>query len=120
MSTHAIPSPAADPTDTIRWARAVEVQRLALAYFGREPTITDDGTTLSLVFEPDLSGPEADTLRRLVATTGLMRITPLEWAGIEGDIDGLRQYHGLASPTAAQTAAATKALIRVLRTIIRD
>jgi hypothetical protein len=39
---------------------------------------------------------------------------------IKADIAGLKTYLGVASPTAAQTAAATKAIIRVLGTIVRE
>jgi len=43
-----------------------------------------------------------------------------EWLSIKSDAAGLRNYLGVATPTLTQTAAATKAIIRVLNTIIRD
>jgi ethanolamine utilization microcompartment shell protein EutS len=120
MSIHAIPSPTSDLTDSIRWQRAVELQRLALGYLGKEPTITDNGTTLSLVFTPDLTAPQTATLNRLIALSGLLRITPAEWATIEADLVTARAYVNIATPTLVQTAAATKSVIRFLRVLVRD
>jgi hypothetical protein len=120
MSTHAIPSPANDPQDSIRWQRAIEAQRLALVHIGREPVITDDGTTLSLVFTPDLSAPQTTTLRAIIRLSGLMRVTPAELVAIESDITGLVTFQGLASPTLAQAVAAVKAQSRILQALLRD
>lgn len=120
MSTHAIPSPANDPEDSIRWQRAMEVQRLARVHIGREPVITDDGTTLSVTFTPDLTAQEQAALKAIIRITGLVRVTPQEMAALDGDIDGLATYLGLANPTAAQTVLAVKAIIRCLRALLRD
>ena len=120
MSIHAIISPIGDLTDSLRWQRAVEIQRLALAHIGREPIIIDDGTTLSLSFTPDLAAGETVTLRRLIATTGLLRITPTEWAAIEDDLASLRIYSDLLAPTGAQTVSAVRSIIRALRVLMRD
>jgi hypothetical protein len=97
-----------------------EIVRLCRNYIGREPVMDDDGATLTLTFAPDLSPEEETRLGRIVRLAGLMRVTPSEWAAIEPDIDGLRTYHDLASPTNAQSVAAIKAIIRVLRAILRD
>lgn len=73
-------------------------------------------------FEPALSPAEQtvyDRLRR-IAYSNVPTITPAEWQAVEPDIDGLRNYHALASPTAAQTAQATKALIRIVRGLVVD
>jgi hypothetical protein len=43
-----------------------------------------------------------------------------EWQALEPDIAGLKSYLGVATPTAAQTASATKAIIRVLAALLRD
>jgi hypothetical protein len=43
-----------------------------------------------------------------------------EFRAIKPDLVTARQYVGLASPTAAQTASATKAIIRVLAALLRD
>jgi hypothetical protein len=120
MSVHPIPSPANDPADSIRWARVEELKRLCRVYL-REPTnVTDDGTTLSLVFTPDLTVIEAATLNRLVAISAITRITPTEWEAIEPDLTLLRTYAGTAVPTLTQTATVTKSIIRVLRALLRD
>jgi hypothetical protein len=74
------------------------------------------------VFDPDLTAAEAATFADLVALyrTRDVELTPAEYATLKPDLEGLRTYHGLASPTAAQTAQATKAIIRVLRALLRD
>jgi hypothetical protein len=74
------------------------------------------------VFTPDLTAAEAATFADLVAThrSHDVRLTPAEYVTIKPDLEGLRTYHGLASPTAAQTAQATKAIIRVLRALLRE
>lgn len=82
--------------------------------------MVDDGLSLTLSFTPDLSPEEELRLGRIMRVEGLTRVTPAEWADLEPDIDGLRTYHGLASPTNAQTVSAVKAIIRVLRALIRD
>jgi hypothetical protein len=52
--------------------------------------------------------------------SGVTGITYAEWQGLRDDLNGLRQYHGLASPNLSQTVLATKALIRVVGAILRD
>lgn len=120
MSTHPIPSAATDLLDSIRWDRAFEIQRLALAHLGREAVVIGDGTTLSLVFTPDLTAPEVTTLRALIRISGLMRITPAEMTALEPDIDGLVTFQGVTTPTLAQTVSAVKAQSRIWRALLRD
>lgn len=120
MSIHPIPSPASDPTDSLRWERLAEVRRLCAIHLREPSNVTDDGTTLSLVFTPDLTAGEAATLARLLAISGLVRVTPAEWATIEPDIANARAYLNVATPTLAQTAGMVKSLIRVLRVLLRD
>jgi len=83
---------------------------------------TDDGDgNLSPVFVPPLTPTEQaifDDISRM-ARFGV-DVSLAEWQAIKEDAAGLKQYLGVTSPTAAQTAAATKAIIRVLATIIRD
>ncbi|HUW16221.1 MAG TPA: hypothetical protein VMW94_04010 [Actinomycetes bacterium] len=70
---------------------------------------------------PPLSPTEQETLAELVRMARFgVTMTLAEWQAIKADAAGLKAYLGVASPTAAQTAAATKAIIRVLATIIRD
>lgn len=47
-------------------------------------------------------------------------LTPNERNGIQSDIDLLVAFQGIATPTLAQTAAATKAQSRILRAILRS
>jgi hypothetical protein len=85
----------------------------------RRPVLSWDGTATVADFYPDLSPAEQDTYTALLRLQrSRLGLTPAEFGALAPDISGLRTYHGLASPTAAQTAAATKALIRVLRAIL--
>lgn len=86
----------------------------------RPPDRWDDGLG-ALVWEPPLTTAEQATFGdlQLMARFGVT-LTLAEWQSIKADAAGLRNYLGVASPTAAQTAAATKAIIRVLGTIIRS
>lgn len=52
--------------------------------------------------------------------SGITGITFAEWQALDNDLSGLRTYQGVASPTLAQTVAATKAQNRVLAAILRD
>ena len=78
-----------------------------------------------LTFDPDLTAGQAAALVEFMSDIRAMAhfgvtLTLAEWQAIKEDAAGLKQYLGVASPTAAQTALATKAIIRVLATIIRD
>lgn len=75
-----------------------------------------------IVFDPALTTAEQATFDLIVRRhlSRIPGITPAEWEQLAPQIDGLRTYLGLANPTAAQTASATKAIIRVLRAIFRD
>lgn len=80
---------------------------------------TPGGVTCEIL--PDLTPTQAARFAELVAAgRSRIRFTDAEFDALRPDIDGLRTYHGLASPTAAQTAQATKAIIRILRSILRD
>jgi hypothetical protein len=75
----------------------------------------------SVEFDPDLNPEEEAKLAKVVSLSRSgLEVTDAEWDALSSDIDGLRTYHGLATPTAAQTAQATKAIIRVLRAVLRD
>lgn len=120
MTTYAIPSPTNDTGDTLRWDRLVRVQRLCAQYLGREPVVTDDGTTLSVTFTPDLTAAQATMLGRIVKTSGFGVITPDELGAVEASITTAKAYLSITNPTNAQTAAAMKAVIRVIGVILRD
>lgn len=71
----------------------------------------------TLTWTPDLSPAEL-LLARAVGSA--VRLTVAERNALESDIDGLRQYQNLASPTLAQTVLAVKAQSRILRALLRD
>lgn len=120
MTTYAIPSPTSDAGDSLRWQRLARVQRLCFQYLGREPSVTDDGTTVTVVFTPDLTPAQVQTLAAIVRISGIGVVTPAEYAAVSGDVANLKTYLGLTSPTNAQSVAAIKSLIRVLGVIVRD
>lgn len=90
----------------------------------RDPSsaAVDGGTgTPIFTFVPPLNPAEQVTLDDLATMARFgVTLTLAEWQGIKADAAGLKAYLGVASPTAAQTAAATKAIVRVLGTIIRS
>jgi hypothetical protein len=73
------------------------------------------------VFDPPLTTAEQAILAdlQLMARFGV-KLTLTEWRAVKADAAALKAYLGVTSPTAAQTAAATKAIVRVLGTIIRS
>lgn len=76
---------------------------------------------LTLTFTPDLTSAERATFDSIAKlAVGATLLTPAERANVEPDVALLRTYQGIASPTLAQTAAATKAQSRILRAILRD
>ena len=99
--------------------RLVDLCRLFL----RPPSGITGGPDDAVGFEfiPPLSTAEQAIFADLqtMARFGVT-LTLAEWQAIKEDAAGLKQYLGVTSPTAAQTTLATKAIIRVLATIIRD
>ena len=76
---------------------------------------------LVMIFEPPLTPAEQVRVERFRGLLrSAVRLTPDEWDTLAPEIDGLRTYHGLATPTQAQTVLAVKAIIRVLRALLRD
>jgi len=83
-------------------------------------TTAADGS-IAPFFEPPLSAAEQATLADIVLMDRFgVDLTLAEWQSIKADVAGLKTYNGLASPTLAQTVAATKAQNRVLAVIIRS
>lgn len=78
--------------------------------------------TATYVFTPDLSSAESVTFTDLVAAFRQheVAITLAEYQAIKPDLALLKTYAGIASPTLAQTVAATKAQSRILRAMLRD
>jgi hypothetical protein len=92
--------------------------RLCETTLRRPALVIEDGQVVA-IFLPELTAAEQDVYDDLLRLhRSRLGLTPSEFLGLKDDLAGLRTYHGLASPTAAQTAAATKALIRVLRAIL--
>lgn len=82
----------------------------------------DDGAgEMTAVFVPPLSGAEQTTFTdlQLMAKFGV-QMTLAEWQSIKADAAALKAYNGVPTPTLVQTAAAVKAINRVLATIIRS
>ncbi len=73
------------------------------------------------LFDPPLTAPEQAVLAdlRLMAKFGV-EMTLAEWQSIKADAAALKAYNGVATPTLVQTAAAVKAINRVLATIVRS
>jgi hypothetical protein len=86
------------------------------------PTPTRTSTLAGLIeWTPDLSAADLATLASLQKLAiGATLLTKAERDFLEGDINTLRLYDNAASPTNAQTVAAVKAIIHVLRAFVRD
>ena len=115
MSTHAF---------TLGADASAATARIVMACHdaGRAPVAaTLSGTNLTLEFSPDLGAAAVARLEEIVrAARSSLGLSPDERNALETEIVGLRTYLGVATPTAAQTALATKAIIRVLRAVLRD
>ena len=110
MSTHPVSSP--------HVSRLRELVADAL----REPSnITGDPITGAITFHftPDLSTSEAATLAEIdsLARSG---IDPADWPTVRDELPTLRAFMQASSPSAAQSVAAVKSIVRVLRAILKD
>ncbi len=75
----------------------------------------------TITWTPDLSPTDITTLQTLRSlVVGASLLTVAERNGIQSDIDLLVAFQGIATPTLAQTVAATKAQSRILRAILRS
>jgi hypothetical protein len=88
----------------------------------REPSRMDASTVPpTLTFAPALSAAEQATYADLLLMYRFgVSVTLAEWQAIKPDAALLRTFAGIASPTLAQTAAATKAQSRILAVIVRS
>jgi hypothetical protein len=101
---------------------AVGVLTEELVRQGRPASLVKwNGTNVVVTFDVDLTPAEANRLSQIASwlRSGL-RITFDEYLVVRPDLDLLAAFIGVATPTAAQTAAALKAHIRVHRAILRD
>lgn len=72
-------------------------------------------------FVPPLTTAEQAILADLVLMAKFgVELTLAEWQSIKADAAALKAYNGVATPTLVQTAAAVKAINRVLATIVRS
>lgn len=75
----------------------------------------------TFTWTPDLSTQDQSTLASLVKLAiGSTLLTKAERDFLEPDFNTLRAYANAASPTNAQTIAAVKSIIDVLRAFVRD
>lgn len=107
MSVHLVPHTIVEPVA----ARVAQQLPGATVQIGTPDANGDTALTIT----PDLTPAQLAAFNDAVVSIR---------AGVEGltaaDIDGLRAYLAVGSPTLAQTASATKALIRTLRALIKD
>lgn len=93
------------------------------ATYLRLPTLTYDVATdtTTFTFAPPLTTAEQATFTDLqqMAGLGLQTLTLAQYQARKADVQGLRDYMALANPTAAQTTAAFKALVRVVGAMLK-
>jgi len=97
--------------------------RLCDLYLRHPDSLTVDvsGHVTAAAFTPTLTPAEQATFADLqVMAKFSVDMTLTEWQSIKADAAGLKAYLGVATPTLAQTAAATKAIVRVLGVIVRS
>ena len=111
-------------TLTIRADLGASIARACTVAGVRAPTSYEGGLgTLPcvLTWVPDLTPSEQATVDSIVQLSiGSVLVTPAERTAIDPDIVLLRAYFLNASPTNAQSVAAIKSIIRMLRAILRD
>jgi hypothetical protein len=110
---------------TVDLATALAMPALCAANGVRPPAIVGppQAPTRDLVWTPDLSAAELAQVNDLLtmAKFGIAAsLTLAEFGAIKPDLATARTYVGLASPTAAQTAAALRSTIRVLGALLRQ
>lgn len=101
----------------------VTLLQLADKYLRPPDSTTPDPVTgvCSFTFVPPLTPAEVQIGQDLdaMANLGLQAITLAEFQARKADVASLKQYMALATPTAAQTQAAFKALVRVVGSMLR-
>jgi hypothetical protein len=114
MSTHTYQFPIAPTQDQVARIRAETTAA------GHPCSLIQiDGLTIVLWFDPDLLPAEVAALDEVIRAVKT-ELTRAERNAIQSDIDLLIAYQGVATPTLAQTAAATKAQSRILRALLRS
>lgn len=101
-----------------RLAEAVEAILPGRAVTYTEP---DADELVTMTFTPGFAGENLITVDRMHRLLRFNEpIDPARWRAITDEVQLLRDYHALASPTNVQSVAAIKAIIRVLRALIAD
>lgn len=114
MSTHTYQFPQPPSVEQLERLRAETIAANRPASL-----VVVDGSSITIWFTPDLSPAEVAVLDDVVRALKT-DLTRQERNAIQSDIDLLVTYQGIASPTLAQTAAATKAQSRILRALLRS
>jgi len=112
MSTHVV-------TDIL----VAELVGVLPDYLRAPSGVTRDGVNAFVVFSPDLSAAESDTLADLQAWLGgrlHVTVTFAEYRALKAQIGVLRDYLPNGAPTGAETVAAVKGTIRLLRALFRE
>lgn len=88
-------------------------------YSGRTVTYStpDASGITTLTITPDVPAA-ADDVVAVMKTQAALDVT--RYSTVKADLTTLRAFIGIASPTTAQTNAAVKSLIRVLRAMLAD
>jgi len=80
-----------------------------------------DRTSITFHFEVDLTPSQAARFADIVAIAhSKVELDPTDFTAIKADIQTLIAFQAIATPTLAQTVAATKAQTRVLRAMLRN
>ncbi len=115
MSIHNIPVTIPDE-QMLRLVRAnLRTPRVLITDYSTQPPSS------ALEFVPDLTTAEQAILDDLVATaTSGVNLGMTDWVKVKTEIGTLRTFLTTTSPTNAQTAAALKALIRMVLAFVRQ
>ncbi|SRR6266542_3152812 len=120
MSVHPLPTLVTNDTDGIGETTLSMIVRACYRYL-RPAAVVGEGAPYSLSFTPDLTPTEAELLQRILGVV-LWRSTlaPDDYVAIRAEVPGLRAYYLNATPTNAESVAALKSVIRILRAILHD
>ena len=117
MSIHAIPAGVTMATLNPHLVRDLRKPSRMI----EETSVSAPPQVTALEFTPDLSAAEQTTLARIFsAATKGFDLTAGEYQAIKDEVATLSAYLGVATPTLVQTATALKALIRVVRAMVRE
>lgn len=115
MSTHVVNIGTEDPDIIINRLQARAAPIVGMGTYSYDSVTGDLTASWPFQLTPTQISQLADIARAAKA-----ELTPNERNGIQSDIDLLVTFQGIASPTLAQTAAATRAQSRILRALLRS